>query len=244
MCAVTCPSTPAIPSCPPTHDRVRVAADHPWRYDSRHAAVRAVRTQALADLFGHARPGRADDVHRLGRPRPRRAPGAAGAPAGRQPRHVHAAAALARPATRSARSPPARTRSWSRWSATRRWWSPVSNPLAEGLTNAAGVLRPPRGRPAGAGPGWQPRDLPKDDQAALWKNASLIARLRLRRFPAALLVQAPGFGEVTDGRRRRRRSGWSAHPASWPISCPGGNGPPGSRSTGRPRWPIGCGAPR
>ncbi len=54
-----------------------------------------------------------------------------------------------------------------------------------------------------AQPGWQPRDLPKEDQAGLWKNASLIARMRLRKFPAALLVQAPGFGEVDHGRRRR-----------------------------------------
>jgi len=77
-------------------------------------------------------------------------------------------------------------------------WSPVSNPLTEGLTNTLeffvhheDVRR--------AQPDWHPRDLPKEDQTALWKNASLSARLRLRKFPAALLVQAPGFGEVNTG---------------------------------------------
>ncbi|GIF59725.1 TIGR03085 family metal-binding protein [Asanoa iriomotensis] len=77
-------------------------------------------------------------------------------------------------------------------------WSPVSNPLTEGMTNTLeffvhheDVRR--------AQPDWQPRELPKEDQATLWRNASLIARLRLRRFPASLLVQAPGFGEVTAG---------------------------------------------
>jgi uncharacterized protein (TIGR03085 family) len=77
-------------------------------------------------------------------------------------------------------------------------WSPVSNPLVDGLANSLeffvhheDVRR--------AQPGWQPRDLTKEEQAGLWKNASLIARMRLRRFPAALLIQAPGFGEVSTG---------------------------------------------
>ncbi|WP_089251552.1 TIGR03085 family metal-binding protein [Asanoa hainanensis] len=77
-------------------------------------------------------------------------------------------------------------------------WSPVSNPLVEGMTNGLEFfVHHEDVRRAQAG--WQPRDLPKEDQAALWKSASLIARLRLRKFPAALLVQAPGFGEVTTG---------------------------------------------
>jgi uncharacterized protein (TIGR03085 family) len=78
------------------------------------------------------------------------------------------------------------------------WWSPVSNPAAEGLTNTLeffvhheDVRRPQ--------PGWVPRDLPKPDQAALWKRAATLARLRLRRFPGALLVQSPGYGEVSTG---------------------------------------------
>src|ERR1041384_1684354 len=70
-------------------------------------------------------------------------------------------------------------------------WRPVSTPRVEGMTNGLEFfVHHEDVRRAQAG--WQPRDLPKEDQAALWKSASLIARLRLRKFPAALLVQAPG----------------------------------------------------
>jgi uncharacterized protein (TIGR03085 family) len=77
-------------------------------------------------------------------------------------------------------------------------WSPVSNPLTEGLTNTLEFfVHHEDVRRAQAD--WHPRELPKEDQATLWRNSSMIARLRLRRFPASLLVQAPGFGEVTTG---------------------------------------------
>ncbi|SBT44590.1 TIGR03085 family metal-binding protein [Micromonospora auratinigra] len=82
-------------------------------------------------------------------------------------------------------------------------WSPVSNPLTDELVNTLeffihheDVRR--------ARPGWQPRDLPPGLQAALWKRAALLARTALRRFPADLLVQAPGFGEVGVGRGGER----------------------------------------
>ncbi|MFE9652150.1 TIGR03085 family metal-binding protein [Micromonospora sp. NPDC006431] len=78
-------------------------------------------------------------------------------------------------------------------------WSPVSNPLTDELVNTLeffihheDVRR--------AQPGWLPRDLPAGFQAVLWKRAAGMARLALRRFPADLLVQAPGFGERTAGR--------------------------------------------
>ncbi|MEU5721770.1 MULTISPECIES: TIGR03085 family metal-binding protein [unclassified Micromonospora] len=78
-------------------------------------------------------------------------------------------------------------------------WSPVSNPLTDELVNTLeffihheDVRR--------AQPGWLPRDLPAGFQAVLWKRAAGMARLALRRFPADLLVQAPGFGERTVGR--------------------------------------------
>jgi uncharacterized protein (TIGR03085 family) len=80
----------------------------------------------------------------------------------------------------------------------RPWWSPVSNPLVESLTNTTEFfihhedIRRGQAR-------WQPRELPPEDQEALWKRAKNLARLRLRRFPAALLVQAPGYGEVATG---------------------------------------------
>jgi uncharacterized protein (TIGR03085 family) len=78
------------------------------------------------------------------------------------------------------------------------WWSPVSNPLTEGLTNELeffihheDVRR--------AQPGWQPRALSKDQQAALWGRVRGVARLALRRFRASVLLQAPGYGEARAG---------------------------------------------
>ncbi|TQJ24102.1 uncharacterized protein (TIGR03085 family) [Micromonospora sp. A202] len=79
------------------------------------------------------------------------------------------------------------------------FWSPVSNRVTDELANMMeffihheDVRR--------AGSGWQPRDLPVGLQAALWKRASPMARLTLRRFPADLYVQAPGHGELSVGR--------------------------------------------
>ena len=53
-----------------------------------------------------------------------------------------------------------------------------------------------------ARPGWRPRDLPPDLARALWPWASGHAAIRLRRFPATVLVEAGEFG-----RRRAGRSG-------------------------------------
>ncbi|MEH1099325.1 TIGR03085 family metal-binding protein [Micromonospora sp. CPCC 205561] len=78
-------------------------------------------------------------------------------------------------------------------------WSPVSNPLTDELANTLeffihheDVRR--------VGPGWLPRDLPAGLHAALWRRCSGLARLALRRFPAGVLVQAPGYGELSVGR--------------------------------------------
>jgi uncharacterized protein (TIGR03085 family) len=78
-------------------------------------------------------------------------------------------------------------------------WSPVSNPLLDELTNTMeffvhheDVRR--------AQPGWLPRDLPAGFAAVLWKRAAMLARVALRRFPADLLIQAPGYGERAAGR--------------------------------------------
>lgn len=49
-------------------------------------------------------------------------------------------------------------------------------------------------------PDWQPRELPAGLAAALWSRIRPVTRLRLRRFPAALVVEAPGHGEVRTGR--------------------------------------------
>lgn len=80
----------------------------------------------------------------------------------------------------------------------RPWWSPVSNPVVEPLTNTIEFFIHHEDVRRGQ-PGWQPRDLPRHDQEVLWKRARTLGRLRLRRFPAAVLIQAPGFGEVATG---------------------------------------------
>lgn len=77
-------------------------------------------------------------------------------------------------------------------------WSPTSNPLVDGLTNTVEMFIHHEDLRRGQ-PGWQPRELPKEFADALWSRAKMMARLRLRRFPASLLVQAPGFGEVRTG---------------------------------------------
>lgn len=80
----------------------------------------------------------------------------------------------------------------------RPWWNPFHNPLTDAAVNILeffihheDVRR--------AAPQWQPRELPDGWQAAIWRPTSLLARLRLRRFPAALRIEAAGFGELTTG---------------------------------------------
>lgn len=52
-----------------------------------------------------------------------------------------------------------------------------------------------------AQPDWQPRELPDDMARLLWSRATGLAALRLRRFPAAVLVEASGIGARRMGRR-------------------------------------------
>ncbi|GAA3776011.1 TIGR03085 family metal-binding protein [Plantactinospora mayteni] len=77
-------------------------------------------------------------------------------------------------------------------------WNPMTLPPVDELANLVeffvhheDVRR--------ARPDWQPRELPAGQQAALWKRVPAMARMSLRRFPAALLVQAPEHGETTAG---------------------------------------------
>ncbi|MEV4755558.1 TIGR03085 family metal-binding protein [Micromonospora sp. NPDC049559] len=80
------------------------------------------------------------------------------------------------------------------------WWSPVSNRLVDELTNTMEFyihhedLRR-------AQPDWQPRQLPAELQAALWRQVGPLARMSLRRVPGRLLVQSPGYGEFSAGSR-------------------------------------------
>jgi uncharacterized protein (TIGR03085 family) len=78
------------------------------------------------------------------------------------------------------------------------WWSPVGNPLADATLNTLEFFihheDVRRGRP-----GWRPRELPREQQEALWRRAKVTARLALRRVRAAVRIQAPGYGETTAG---------------------------------------------
>lgn len=58
-------------------------------------------------------------------------------------------------------------------------------------------------------PGWTPRELPDGLSRQLWRLVRVPARLRLRRFPAAVEVVAPRLGRVRTGAggERMRLSG-------------------------------------
>ena len=88
------------------------------------------------------------------------------------------------------------------------WWSPVSNPLVDALSNTVeffihheDVRR--------AAPGFTPRQLPPGEQQALWKATRLTARLALRKLRLPVLVEAPGYGtlRVGDGEPRATLTG-------------------------------------
>jgi uncharacterized protein (TIGR03085 family) len=78
------------------------------------------------------------------------------------------------------------------------WWSPVSNPLVEPLTNTAEFFIHHEDVRRGQ-PGWQPRSLPATMERALWTRARTLARFALRRFRAAVVLQSPGYGESEAG---------------------------------------------
>jgi uncharacterized protein (TIGR03085 family) len=50
-----------------------------------------------------------------------------------------------------------------------------------------------------AQPGWQPRELPREQAAGLWRQVRLAGKLMLRRLRTSIRVVAPGFGEVSVG---------------------------------------------
>ncbi|WP_345510994.1 TIGR03085 family metal-binding protein [Phytohabitans houttuyneae] len=78
------------------------------------------------------------------------------------------------------------------------WWSPVSNPLADAAANTLEFFIHHEDVRRGQ-PGWRPRELPREQQEALWRRARGTARLALRRVRAAVRIQAPGYGEATAG---------------------------------------------
>jgi len=79
------------------------------------------------------------------------------------------------------------------------WWSPLQ--VVPGLDEATNLIEffvhhedVRRGRP-----GWQPRDLEPDLAGELWRRVAGLTRLRLRRFPARVTIEAPGHRPVTVG---------------------------------------------
>ena len=78
------------------------------------------------------------------------------------------------------------------------WWSPVSNPLLDEVTNTIEFFvhheDARRGRP-----GWQPRDLDRDFASALWRAVRITGRLTLRRAGVPVKVVSEGYGSFTVG---------------------------------------------
>jgi uncharacterized protein (TIGR03085 family) len=88
------------------------------------------------------------------------------------------------------------------------WWSPVSNPLIDELSNTVeffihheDVRR--------AEPGFTRRQLAAGEQKALWQATKLTGRLALRKLGFPVLVEAPGFGtlRIGDGEPRATLTG-------------------------------------
>lgn len=81
-------------------------------------------------------------------------------------------------------------------------WSPVSNRLTDELANTQemyvhheDVRR--------AQPGWRPRAVDPGLETTLWNNARRLSRFALRKFPAALVIEAPGHGRASAGKGGR-----------------------------------------
>jgi uncharacterized protein (TIGR03085 family) len=78
------------------------------------------------------------------------------------------------------------------------WWSPVSNPLVDRLTNTVEFFIHHEDVRRGT-PGFGRRDLDEGEQRAIWRATRLSARVALRKLGLPVLVEAPGFGSVRIG---------------------------------------------
>ncbi|GIE96924.1 TIGR03085 family protein [Paractinoplanes rishiriensis] len=78
------------------------------------------------------------------------------------------------------------------------WWSPVSNPLLDELTNAVEFFihheDVRRGRP-----GWEPRTLDPGQEHAIWRGTQFTGRIALRRLGLPVTVVADGQGTLVSG---------------------------------------------
>ena len=78
------------------------------------------------------------------------------------------------------------------------WWSPVSNPLVDELTNTAEMFIHHEDVRRGT-PGWEPRALDPGLERALWRAARFTGKVALRRLAVPVTVRATGLGSFTVG---------------------------------------------
>jgi uncharacterized protein (TIGR03085 family) len=78
------------------------------------------------------------------------------------------------------------------------WWSPVSNPLLDEVTNTIEFFVHHEDARRGQ-PGWQPRDLDPGFESALWRAVRITGRLTLRRAGVAVKVRSEGYDSFTVG---------------------------------------------
>lgn len=50
-----------------------------------------------------------------------------------------------------------------------------------------------------AQPDWRPRPLPESLGRQIWSRLTTLEKLRVRRFPATVVIEAPGYGEIRAG---------------------------------------------
>jgi uncharacterized protein (TIGR03085 family) len=78
------------------------------------------------------------------------------------------------------------------------WWSPISNPLLDSLTNTVEFFIHHEDVRRGT-PGFTRRALPEGEQRTIWRAARFTARMGLRRLGLPVLVESPGFGSLRVG---------------------------------------------
>jgi len=78
------------------------------------------------------------------------------------------------------------------------WWSPVSNPLVDSLTNTVEYFIHHEDVRRGT-PGFTRRSLAAEEQLVIWRTTRLTARLGLRKLGFPVLIEAPGVGSVRSG---------------------------------------------
>lgn len=77
-------------------------------------------------------------------------------------------------------------------------WSPVSNPLTDELANTLEMFVHHEDVRR-AQPGWRPRAIDPGLETALWTTVRRTSRLALRKFPAAIVIEAPDHGRLSAG---------------------------------------------